>query len=70
MLDPNKHQGLIIPKNFTFSYRQDKMPDKVPCVNSPNPTEEKVWVKVEGMYVSVCSLFSLIWRALITKLNV
>ncbi|KAM9506133.1 transcription factor-like 5 protein [Salvelinus alpinus] len=47
MLDPNKHQGLIIPKNFTFSYRQDKMPDKVPCVNSPNPTEEKVWVKVE-----------------------
>ncbi|CAB1350275.1 unnamed protein product [Coregonus sp. 'balchen'] len=48
MLEPNKHQGLIIPKNFTFSYRPDKMPDKVPCVNSPNPTEEKVWVKVEA----------------------
>ncbi|XP_041711888.1 transcription factor-like 5 protein [Coregonus clupeaformis] len=47
MLEPNKHQGLIIPKNFTFSYRPDKMPDKVPCVNIPNPTEEKVWVKVE-----------------------
>ncbi|KAK6307770.1 hypothetical protein J4Q44_G00210410 [Coregonus suidteri] len=46
-LEPNKHQGLIIPKNFTFSYRQDKMTDKVPCVNRPNPTEEQLWVKVE-----------------------
>ncbi|KAJ8016259.1 hypothetical protein DPEC_G00005350 [Dallia pectoralis] len=43
--EPNKHQGLIGPKNFTFSYRQEKMTDKVPCCI--NPTEEPVWVKEE-----------------------
>uniref|UniRef100_A0AAY5L909 Transcription factor-like 5 protein n=1 Tax=Esox lucius TaxID=8010 RepID=A0AAY5L909_ESOLU len=42
-----KHQALVIPKNFTFSYRQEKMTDKVPCCL--NPAEETVWVKVEGM---------------------
>ncbi|XP_019907148.3 transcription factor-like 5 protein isoform X2 [Esox lucius] len=44
-LEPSKHQALVIPKNFTFSYRQEKMTDKVPCCL--NPAEETVWVKVE-----------------------
>ncbi|KAM6976832.1 transcription factor-like 5 protein [Aplochiton taeniatus] len=47
MLEPNKHQGLIIPKNFSFSYRPERMTAKGMCINRTNssgsPTEEHVW---------------------------
>ncbi|XP_062315248.1 transcription factor-like 5 protein isoform X1 [Osmerus eperlanus] len=48
VLETNKHQGLIIPKNFTFSCRQERMSAKTPCINNASPTDEQVWVKVEN----------------------
>ncbi|KAL1021459.1 hypothetical protein UPYG_G00013520 [Umbra pygmaea] len=56
MLEPNKHQGLIIPKNFTFSYQQEKRAGKVPCISHLTQTEESVWVKAEDDPVGMLAL--------------
>ncbi|KAG7477944.1 hypothetical protein MATL_G00074960 [Megalops atlanticus] len=48
MLESAKHQDLIIPRNFSFSYQQDTAPAKAALRNqSKQVIEPEVWIKME-----------------------
>lgn len=52
MHEGNKHSELIIPKNFTFSYRHERGTDataKAPCFVHTDASEAQVCVKAESM---------------------
>ncbi|XP_071750736.1 transcription factor-like 5 protein [Centroberyx gerrardi] len=46
MVESNKHQGLIIPKNLSLTYRPERV-TKTEIISHTNPTEEQHLVKVE-----------------------
>ncbi|KAM4610597.1 transcription factor-like 5 protein [Polymixia lowei] len=48
IVEPNKHQGLIVPKNFSFSYCPERVATKAQSISRTNTTGEQQWLKVEN----------------------
>ncbi|XP_068996683.1 transcription factor-like 5 protein [Embiotoca jacksoni] len=47
MVEPNKHQGVIIPKTFLFNLHPERVASKVHYTSSGNPAEEQQLVMIE-----------------------
>ncbi|MBN3280782.1 TCFL5 protein, partial [Polyodon spathula] len=47
MLESAKHHELVIPRNFTFSYQQERETTKKTVTNQTQQVLEHVWVKLE-----------------------
>ncbi|XP_064162744.1 transcription factor-like 5 protein isoform X1 [Anguilla rostrata] len=49
ILESAKHQDLIMPRNFSFSYQQDAGLEKTAmCDENKQAIESEVWIKMEG----------------------
>lgn len=48
MVEPNKHQGIIIPKSFSFNFCPEMVVAKAHYTSSSNLTREKQLVDIES----------------------